>query len=103
MHAHTRAHMHTHTRTHTHARTHAHTHTHTHTHQDADLSDMPDAITAVGLLKALLKEGKIGCIVQHKLAKVDTCTSSQCFGTGSMIKICNGILFSLTQYCHICA
>jgi len=37
--------------------------------EDADLSDMPDAITAVGLLKELFREGRIGCLVQHELAK----------------------------------
>ena len=82
-HAHTCTHLHTYTFAHTHTHTHTHTHVHmdTCTHQDADLSDMPNAVTAVGLLKALLREGKIGCIVQHKLAKVGTCTSCQCFGS----------------------
>ena len=63
---------HTHTNTHTHTHTHIYTQTHTNLNfpQDADLSDMPDAITAVGLLKELFREGRIGCLVQHELAKV---------------------------------
>ena len=41
--------------------------------EDPDLSDMPDAITAVCLLKMLFKDGRLGgSLIPHDVAKVNT-------------------------------
>lgn len=37
--------------------------------QEPDLTDIPDSATAVGLLKALFNQSRIGALVEHGLAK----------------------------------
>lgn len=46
--------------------------------QEPELDDIPDSATAVGLLKALFKNSRIGVLVGHVLAKelCDITTSS---------------------------
>ncbi len=40
--------------------------------EEPELSDMPDAVTAVSLLKLLFREERLGPLVLHDTAKVNT-------------------------------